>query len=284
MAYYGHPPSKPPMEAKVTISSAKDLKNINWRHGPLKPYAVVWIDPKAKFSTTVDHNGDTCPNWDETLIIPVTVPIDEATLFIDVVQADADEDTKPLIGSTRVPLKEILDDVGVGESVFRTLQLRRPSGRPQGKLEAKIQVIDTRYHAPDAYYAPPYGVPPPPANTSRDFSTPYGYPYAPPTYAAAPPPVEYAPAYGQPPVYGYGGGAVEEKKKSKFGMGTGLAVGAVAGVLGGLALAEGAEYLEDKIADDVAEKVEDDLRYDDDDDFRGGREDDFDDGFGGDDF
>lgn len=44
-------------------------------------------------------------------------------------------------------------------------------------------------------------------------------------------------------------------------MGTGLAVGAAAGLLGGLALAEGAEYVENKIADDVAERVEDDLGY-----------------------
>ena len=48
-------------------------------------------------------------------------------------------------------------------------------------------------------------------------------------------------------------------------MGTGLAVGAVAGVLGGIALVEGAEYVEDKITDDVAERVEDDLGYDEDD-------------------
>ena len=47
------------------------------------------------------------------------------------------------------------------------------------------------------------------------------------------------PQYGQQP---------EEKTKSKFGgMGTGLAVGAVAGVLGGLAIAEGVDYVEDKI-------------------------------------
>ncbi|XP_042520481.1 protein SRC2-like [Macadamia integrifolia] len=287
MAYDYHP-SRVPMELKVTISSAKDLKNVNWRHGPLKPYAVVWVDPKTKLSTPVDHDGDTCPNWNETLVVPLTVPIDEATLYIDIVQADAAEDTKPLIGSVRVPLREIVDEVGVGESAFRSLQLRRPSGRPQGKLETKIVVVDTRYRAPDPYYAPSYGVPPPPGSaSSRD----YGYPYATPSpYAAAPPPPgEYTPAYGQqpaygqPPVYGYGGGAVEEKKKSKFGgMGTGLAVGAVGGVLGGLALAEGAEYVEDKIADDAAEKVEDDLGYDN--DFRGGDDDDDDGGFGGDDF
>ena len=33
----------------------------------------------------------------------------------------------------------------------------------------------------------------------------------------------------------------------------------MAGVLGGLALAEGTEYVEDMIADDVADKIEDDL-------------------------
>jgi hypothetical protein len=48
-------------------------------------------------------------------------------------------------------------------------------------------------------------------------------------------------------------------------MGAGLAIGAVGGVLGGLALAEGIDYVEDKIADDVAEKVEDNLAYGDDD-------------------
>ncbi|XP_042520480.1 protein SRC2-like [Macadamia integrifolia] len=290
MAYDYHP-LRTPMELKVTISSSKDIKNVNWRHGPLKPYAVVWVDPKTKLSTPVDHYGDTCPNWDKTLVIPLTVPIDEATLYIDIVQADAAEDTKPLIGSARVPLREIVDEVGVGESACRSLQLRRPSGRPHGKLEAKFVVVDTRYRAPDPYYTPSYGVPPPPASaSSRDYSAPYGYPYATPSpYAAAPPPQgEYAPAYGQQsaygqqPEYGYGGGAVEEKKKSKFGgMGMGLAVGAVGGLLGGLALAEGAEYLEDKIADNVAEKVEDDLGYNN--DFRGG-DDDGDGGFGGDDF
>ncbi|KAF8365058.1 hypothetical protein HHK36_032940 [Tetracentron sinense] len=259
-----------PLEVEVTISSAKDLKNVNWRHGNLKPYAVVWVDPNAKHSTNVDEDGDTSPVWDETLAVPIPCPIEDSTLSIDIVHANAKEDTKPLIGSARVPLREILDDVGIGEKAFRTLQLKRPSGRPQGKIEAKITVRDPRYRAPDPYYASPYGVPPP----SRDYHapTPYGYPYA------APPPVGYQfnpPQYGTQALYGqpayghetYGG---DHEKKSKYGMGTGLAVGAVAGVLGGVALAEGADYVEDKIADDVAEKVEDDIGYDDDDGGFGG--------------
>lgn len=48
----------------------------------------------------------------------------------------------------------------------------------------------------------------------------------------------------------------EQKPKSgKMGLGTGLAVGAVAGALGGLALEEGLKYEEEKIAD----RVENDL-------------------------
>lgn len=51
-----------------------------------------------------------------------------------------------------------------------------------------------------------------------------------------------------------------------MGLGTGLAVGAVAGALGGLALEEGLKYEEEKIA----ERVEDDIAARDDySDYRG---------------
>ncbi|KAI3458121.1 hypothetical protein Pfo_014784 [Paulownia fortunei] len=269
-------------EVEVTITSAKDLKNVNWRHGKLKPYAVVWVDPKNKCSTRVDEEGDTSPYWDVKLIIPFNSPIEDSTLYIDIVHANAAEDTKPLIGSAKLHLRDVVDEVGLGSSAERKLELKRPSGRPQGKVEVNVSVREPRYRAPDPYYAPPYGVPPP---GTRDYpAQPYGSPYgAAPAYAA--PPSGYPP-YGAPPSYGhpsygqaaYGQGSyygeqsygqqgyVEEKKKSKFGgMGTGLAVGAVAGALGGLALAEGFDALEDKIADDAAERVEDDLGYDGDD-------------------
>ncbi|XP_061373658.1 uncharacterized protein LOC133315991 isoform X2 [Gastrolobium bilobum] len=219
-------------EVEVKLTSARGLKNVNWRNGANRPYVVVWVDPSNKLSTRVDENGDTEANWDQTLVIPLPPkPLEDMTLYIDVVHAGSEKDTKPLIGSARLRLVEVLDDVGFGERASRTLTLKRPSGRPHGKVDVKVTIRDPGYRAQGGggYYAPPYGVPPPP------------------------------------------------KKKSKFGgMGTGLAVGAVAGVLGGIALVEGAEYVENKIADDAAEKVEDDLRYDD-----GGYDDG---GYGGDDF
>lgn len=288
-------------EVEVTIVSAKDLKNVNWRHGRLKPYAVVWVVPRSKVTTRVDEEGDTCPYWDQKLVIPFNTSVDDSYLYIDVVHAKAAEGTKPLVGSARLPLR----DVALGERTVRKLELTRPSGRPHGKLDVKVAVRETRYQAPDPYYAQPYGVPPQSSRDPYSAAPPtyggsaYGAPPASP-YQAGPPagyPSSYSqpaqPSYGQPaqPSYGqpgYGGygqgetqygqqqqqqgvyGQPEQKKKGMFGKmgtGTGLAVGALAGVLGGIALVEGAEFVEDKIADDAADRVEDrdddDDRYDD---------------------
>ncbi|XP_031502677.1 probable calcium-binding protein CML50 [Nymphaea colorata] len=276
-----------PLELDITFSSAKDLKNVNWRNGDLKPYVVAWIDPSSKLTTRADEEGDTSPAWNEKLTIPLRgAPLDDAVLHIDVVHAGSSGDTKPLVGSAKLPLKDIVDEVGFSEPYETTLKLKRPSGRPQGKLIVRATVREMRYPAPGAY-APPYG------QATRDYQPPAGYPYAAPygappaPYGAPPAPYGAPPApYGYPCAYGsgygaappqpqyYGGGydsgygsaptASAPSKGSKYGVGTGLAVGAVAGVLGGLALAEGVDYVEDKIAEEAAEKVEGDLGYGDD--------------------
>ncbi|OIT35462.1 PREDICTED: protein SRC2 homolog [Nicotiana attenuata] len=190
-------------EVEVKISSAKDLKNVNWRYGRLKPYAVVWVDPKAKCSTKVDENGDMSPYWDEKLVIPLYSPIEESTLYIDIVHANAEKDTKPLIGSAKLHLRDVVDTVGIGNCCERSLDLKRPSGRPQGKVKVEVSVRDPRYRAPDPYYAPPYGVPPP---GSRDYPAgppqPYGGSYGAPSPApSAAPPQPYGGSYGAPAPY-----------------------------------------------------------------------------------
>ncbi|GAB2221994.1 hypothetical protein Droror1_Dr00013191 [Drosera rotundifolia] len=295
-------------ELEVTITSAKDLKNVNWRHGPIRPYVVIWVDPARKLTTRVDEEGDAFPQWDQTLIVPLNAPPSDSTLYIDVVQAGAKDDVKPLIGSARLPLRDVLDDPRGG---VRKLDLRRPSGRPHGKITVEATLRGSnRYGAPDAYrsgtqyggardyeapdpyrssaYRDPYDAPPPPPTT---YASPYaaaavpaaGYPYggapvAQPGYGQ-PSYGQTQPAYGQTqPAYGqtqsaygqgsyggYGQQQADQPKKSKFGMGTGLAVGAVAGVLGGLALSEGVDALENHISNEAAEKVEDQEYYDGDD-------------------
>ncbi|GJN04290.1 hypothetical protein PR202_ga21828 [Eleusine coracana subsp. coracana] len=225
-------------EVEVTVGSARELKNVNWRHGELKPYVVLWVnDDGPKCSTRVDLDHGENPDWDdEKLLVPLPPSagnrlIEDAVLCIDVVHADAakEEDVKPLVGSARLPLR----DVGVGDKISRTLRLKRPSGRPQGRLDVRVTV-------------------------RRDNPSPYPYPspYAQGYPAAAPGAGGYGYGYGggAPPQPAYGGydAATTTNKSSggKMGMGTGLAVGAAAGVLGGLALAGGASYLGDKADDD----------------------------------
>lgn len=250
-------------EVEVTISSAKNIKNVNWRNGPNKPYAVVWIDPKYKYSTRVEEEDDTCPAWNQTFVIPLPPGNDgeDEKVYIDIVHAGGEENTKPLIGSAHLSLRDVIDDVGFGVPMEKTLKLKRPSGRPHGKLDVTVTVREPRYQpAPGSYHAAPYGytnAPPQPVYgepyTHAPPQSAYGYPYAPPQpYGNA--------SYGQA---GYTG---EKEKESKFGgMGTGLAVGAVAGVLGGVALAEGLDAVEDDIAEEAAE--DDDDAGEDDDDF-----------------
>jgi hypothetical protein len=299
-------------EVEVTVGSARDLKNVNWRNGDLKPYAVLWIDGGAKTSTRVDLDDGEHPTWDEKVLVPLPPDsrLDDAVLYIDVVHANAGEGVKPLVGSARLPLRDVLDDAGgIGGKVSRTLRLKRPSGRPQGKLDVRIAVKEpARYYDPSPYPAPAYSA------SSRDpYGAPGSYGGAPGGYAgagayggygaaqpytAAPPPAGYpASAYGTappPPQPAYGGayGAAQPayadpalqdpnaKKGSKMGTGTGIAVGAAAGLVGGLALAGGASYLEDKFEDHVAEQVEENLEREDSygggggyDDFGGGDDD-----------
>ncbi|KAJ1694395.1 hypothetical protein LUZ63_011093 [Rhynchospora breviuscula] len=279
-------------EVEVTIESAKNLKNVNWRNGELKPYAVVWIDDGPKVTTKVDVDHDEDPIWEEKLSVPLppSSRLEESKLYIDVVHANAAEGVKPLVGSAKLHLHEVVDEVGIGGKAIKSLKLKRPSGRPHGKLEVKVAVKEPhRYYD---QYAPPYGqaasrgygeqyggygqpyVQTQPGYSYPATAPPAGYPYGGPQqpgygYGAPPPPAYGSGSYGSGSYDSYGSGAygaapVQEQKKGKLGMGAGLAIGAVGGVLGGLALAEGVDYVEDKIADDAAEKVEDDLAYGDD--------------------
>uniref|UniRef100_A0A0D9XH34 C2 domain-containing protein n=1 Tax=Leersia perrieri TaxID=77586 RepID=A0A0D9XH34_9ORYZ len=281
-------------EVEVTVSSARDLKNVNWRNGDLKPYAVLWIDSGAKCSTRVDIDNGENPTWDDKLTVPLppTSRLDDAVLYLDVVHANAADGVKPLVGSASLPLRDVLADAGIGGRASRSLRLKRPSGRPQGRAEVRVAVRE-----PARYYDPspaPAGYPAPYQQQQQYSRDPYaaggaygggyggGYGAAPAPYAAAPP-AGYPSAYGAPqpaaagvpyvgggaapPTYGaapptagvsYGADA-KKKNSSRMGLGGGLAVGAAAGVLGGLALAGGASYLENKFEERVAERVEDNL-------------------------
>ncbi|KAF8661546.1 hypothetical protein HU200_056967 [Digitaria exilis] len=258
-------------EVEVTVGSAQDLKNVNWRNGDLKPYAVVWVDDGPKSSTHVDtHDGEN-PDWDEKLLVPVppsAARLEDAVLHIDVVHANAAQGVKPLVGYARLPLRDVLDGAKVGSKVNRNLRLKRPSGRPQGRLDVRVAIREAssrgaRYPDPAPYGHRSdkggYAAAPPPAPAPAYAAPPVGYPA--PAYAAPSAPAYPVTAAAAPPVVV--APVVDGRRHGGSGMGagTGLAVGAAAGMLGGLALAGGAHYIGGAFDDDCCD---DDYYCDDD--------------------
>jgi len=257
-------------DLEVTIVSGKHLKNVNWKNGDLKPYAIFWVDPDNKLTTKSDDSGSTKPVWNQRFLIPITTSLPDSSFNLEVFHSKASETPKPFVGSLQVHLSDLPDPKS--QTLIRTYDLLRPSGRPQGKLRLKLALKEHPLPPPplpdyqntplSAYYyssAPPYPSytansrpapsqapqPPPPTATAYPYSVGYysGY-YAPPPlprsfsdrFSVPSAPVEYS----QPRVGGSG-----------FGLGTGVAVGAVAGALGGLALDEGLKYEEGKAEDSL---------------------------------
>ncbi|CAN6471413.1 unnamed protein product [Victoria cruziana] len=300
------PSSKVRLEIDLTIVSAKHLKNVNWRHGDLLPYAVAWVDARNRFPTSVDSFGGTKPVWNVRLPLSLSLPrplsvvssssSSPPSISIDVLHADpapSSASSKPvnhLVGSAILPLS----DAPIGDSPrLLTLELHRPSGRPQGKIKIKIAVKEVQLascqpdyaHPPPASpYSPPFPPPQPylPSLTqSSEFCggySPYQYAdiaYPRPNYHSGfysqpspfppppPPPVaaDYcgragyasgpsAPFDSSPPSSSfYGVDQAQKGKGSKMGFGPGLAVGTVAGTLGGLSLDEGIKYEEQKASE-----------------------------------
>lgn len=271
-----------PTDVEITIAGARDLKNVNWKHGDLCAYAVAWVDEQVKVTTRVDAAGDTEPSWDQKFTLCLNRDIEEARLTIEIYHDKASDPSKAIVGRASLSLMEVVDAGGFDESVDYSLKLKRPSGRPHGKVDISLRLREKRgayaaaapppaygqnyypggqprnwqsgypgYSAP--YTAQPYGQGYP---TQPYPSYPYGAPPPQPSYGAPPTQPSY---YNQPPPATYSGSAgyqqpVEAPKQgSKFGgIGTGLAVGALAGAVGGLALGEYVEHEENEAAEEQA--------------------------------
>ncbi|OMO88205.1 C2 calcium-dependent membrane targeting [Corchorus capsularis] len=286
-------PSRPPpprlLDLDLTVVSAKHLKNVNWRNGDLKPYAVFWVDPDRRLSTRSDDAGSTRPVWNERFTLPLAVSINDAVLTLEIFHSKPSETPKPLVATLRVELKDLpdLDD----SSKIRTFSLLRPSGRPQGKIRVKFgirerplpQPHDYHYAPPSSYYytgnpppsrysvspyvslpppPPPSASPPPPPPTYSSISDAYPPYYSSHYYSSPPPPMPPRPFFERSSGYGTPSAPVDyspydhkPRVSPRMGLGAGLAVGAVAGTLGGLSLEEGLKYEEEKIADRVDHEV-----------------------------
>ncbi|XP_071929948.1 uncharacterized protein [Coffea arabica] len=196
------PPSKL-CDLDITIVSAKHLKNVSWRNGDLKPYVIFWVDPDRRLATKSDDSGSNRPVWNERFVLPLTLPPQDSLLTLEIFHSKPSETPKPLVGTLRFQLKDLVDSDD--SSKLRTFDLRRPSGRPHGKIRLKLAlrerpVQDYQVTPPSTYYyssAPP---PPLPHSAARDYR---GYSTSPYTIHPAPPPAAPSPPPPPPPPHPY---------------------------------------------------------------------------------
>ncbi|XP_050234959.1 uncharacterized protein LOC126683166 [Mercurialis annua] len=131
----------PLREIEVLIISAENLKNV--KHvTKMKPYALVYVEKDLHMAKThVDNHGGTDPTWNEIVNVRFREHLPEtdvmAALNVDI-YAHGHVREKP-IGSARVLLCDVLkggkpDDPADNPIQCMTVQVRRPSGRPQGLL------------------------------------------------------------------------------------------------------------------------------------------------------
>lgn len=213
-----HPPptSSPlrPLDLEVTVVSAKNLKNVNWRSGDLKPYVVAYLDPDRRAATKPDDTGSTRPVWNERLVLTVPLSSPETLLFltIEVFHSKPSETPKPLVGTARCPLKDLLVPEAFaagggsgGSASIRNLELRRPSGRPQGKIRIKLVLRERPSPPPESYSTQPFPLPPPSSGYYYSNAPPFPSPPPPPNhhpardYRAFSTPSPSFPPYGHPP-------------------------------------------------------------------------------------
>lgn len=126
-------------EIEVMIISAEDLKNVK-RIRKMKCYAVAYIDPDHKASTRIDQDGVINPNWNEKLLVTTDDELLSNVLAAITVEIYSYSHIRDkLVGTARILISELLkggDDANPSDNPIKCIavQVRRPSGRPQGIL------------------------------------------------------------------------------------------------------------------------------------------------------
>uniref|UniRef100_A0A7N0VJM0 C2 domain-containing protein n=1 Tax=Kalanchoe fedtschenkoi TaxID=63787 RepID=A0A7N0VJM0_KALFE len=124
---------------EITVISAQDLSAAAKN---MKTYSVAWVNPDRKLTTRIDNDGHTNPNWNDKFIFRVDdafLECETSAVMIEIYAIGWMKDFK--IGTVRFLINN-LEFLG-SEIRFVALQIRRPSGRPQGILNVGATLLDS---------------------------------------------------------------------------------------------------------------------------------------------
>lgn len=143
---------------ELNIISAQDLANVS---RSMRTYAVAWVHPDRKLSTRVDTHGDNNPTWNDKFVFRVDEEFlhsDTSAVMIEIYGLHWFRDVH--VGTVRVLVGNLIPTpprphqpnhhpkIGMR---FVALQVRRPSGRPQGILNIGVAVLDSSMRSMPLY-------------------------------------------------------------------------------------------------------------------------------------
>lgn len=136
--------------------SGQDLEPM-W--GKMKTYAIAWIHPRRKLSTRIDSIGGANPTWNDKFVFRVDeefLRLDDSSVMIEIYATNWFRDT--LVGTVRVLVGNVVSSPQIFHNKCYTgtmrcvaLQVRRPSGRPQGILNVGMAVLDSSMRSMPLY-------------------------------------------------------------------------------------------------------------------------------------
>ncbi|XP_057424170.1 uncharacterized protein LOC130717816 [Lotus japonicus] len=139
----------PPFQLlEINLLSAQDLAPVS---KSIKAYAVAWLNPERKLTTQIDPDGHDNPTWNEKFVFRVDddfLQADDSAIMIEIYASAWLRDV--LVGTVAVRLSNILNN-RKSKVRFVALQVRRPSGRPQGILNIGVNLVDATKRSMPAY-------------------------------------------------------------------------------------------------------------------------------------
>ncbi|KAM1984931.1 hypothetical protein ACFX16_013139 [Malus domestica] len=141
---------------ELNVISAQDLAPMS---RSMRTYAVAWVHPDRKLSTRVDTSGHNNPTWNDKFVFRVDEDFlheDTSAVMIEIYALHWFKDVH--VGTVRIlvgnliptPAKPHHHHPQVGMR-FVALQVRRPSGRPQGILNIGVALLHSSMRSMPLY-------------------------------------------------------------------------------------------------------------------------------------
>ncbi|XP_022749010.1 uncharacterized protein LOC111298556 [Durio zibethinus] len=135
---------------ELNLISAQDLEPVCRRK--MRTYAVAWVHRERKLSTRIDTQGHTNPTWNDKFIFRIDDEFlygETSAVMIELYAVHWFRDIQ--LGTVRAIIGNLFPsisrprhrhEVQLGMR-FEVLQVRRPSGRPQGILNIGVALLDS---------------------------------------------------------------------------------------------------------------------------------------------